>query len=113
MRSRQDGQATVELVAVLPCIVAVLAAVWQVVLAADAASSVATAARAAARAAAVGGDPAAAARRHLPPRLERGLRVNRGADGAVGVSVRVPTVLGALHLGRAHSTARFQPQGSP
>ena len=107
MRAREDGQATAELAALLPCLAAVLAVAWQFVLAADATAAVATAARAAARAEAVGADPAAAARAHLPARLERDLRVERAGDGSVTVSLRVPAVVRAISLGRVQATARL------
>jgi hypothetical protein len=110
MRARQDGQATVELVALLPWILAVLAAVWQLVLAGDARWSAATAVRAAARAAAVGGDAETAARRHLPPRLEPGLRVSGEGNGRVRVSLAVPGVVQGLRPGRVSAEASFTPQ---
>src|SRR5688572_8171086 len=71
----EAGQATVELVALLPLLVVVLAGAWQAVLAGQAAWAAGAAARAAARAHAVGTDPTRAARTHLPGSLERGLRV--------------------------------------
>jgi hypothetical protein len=110
MRGHDDGQATVELVALLLCLAAVLAVAWQLVLAGDARWAAAAAARAAARAAAVGADPGAAARAHLPARLERGLAVHRQADGAVEVALAIPTVVPAMRLGRVHAEARFAPQ---
>ena len=110
MWRRDGGQAAVELVALLPCLAAVLAVAWQLVLAGHATWASAVAARAAARAAAVGGDPEAAARAHLPTRLERGLDVRRRADGAVEVALRVPAVVPALRLGRVHAESRFAPQ---
>jgi len=110
MPTRQHGQASVELIALLPCLAAVLAVAWQLVLAGHATWAAAAAARAAARAAAVGADPAAAARAHLPRRLERGLTVDRKAGGAVEVSLRVPVVVRAVRLGRVHAEGRFAPQ---
>lgn len=107
---RECGQAAVELVALLPCLVAVLAVLWQLVVAGHAAWAASTAARSAARAQAVGLDPRAAARAHLPPGLRGGLRV-RAADGSdVSVSVRIPAVLGVVRLGRATASARFPSQ---
>src|SRR5918997_305560 len=70
----QGGQATVEIVALLPMIAVVLAGAWQAVLAGHAAWAATTAARAAARAHAIGSDPTRAARIHVPSSLERGLR---------------------------------------
>jgi hypothetical protein len=111
LRSRRDaGQAAVELVALLPLLAAVLALAWQVVVAAHAAWAAGVAARAAARAHAVGADAAAAARAHLPGSLEHGLRVAARSDGGVTVSLRIPTVLPSLELGRASATAHFDPQ---
>jgi hypothetical protein len=107
MRAREDGQATAELAALLPCLAAVLAIAWQFVLAGHAAAAAATAARAAARAEAVGSDPAVAAREHLPARLERGLRVRRSGEGDVTVSLRVPAVIDAVSLGRVEASARL------
>src|SRR5687768_9421448 len=71
----EAGQATVELVALLPLLAVVLAGAWQAVLAGQAAWAAGAAARAAARAHGVGTDPTRAARTHLPGSLERGLRV--------------------------------------
>ena len=102
---REDGQAAVEMVALLPWVAAVLLVAWQFVLAGDARASAAVAARAAARAVAVGADPAAAARERLPRRLRRGLRVRTADGGAVSVSVRVPAVAGRLDLGRVRAEA--------
>jgi hypothetical protein len=101
----------VELVVLLPVIVVILAVAYQALLAGQAVWEARVAARAAARAHALGADTAAAARSHLRPRLERGLRVRAGEGGDVRVSVRIPTVLPALALGRASATAHFRPQG--
>ena len=105
---RDRGQAAVELVAVLPLVAAVLAALWQLALAGDAAWSAASAARAAARADAVGLNARAAARRQLPARLERGLRV-RSVAGGVRVTVRIPSTFG-LDAGSVSARSRFAPQ---
>jgi hypothetical protein len=107
---RADGQAAAELVALLPVVAGLLACAWQLVLVGHATLSAGTAARAAARAQALGLDARAAARAHLPARLERGLRVSSGADGAVAVAVRIPTLPGIPSLGRVEATARFDPQ---
>jgi hypothetical protein len=104
------GQASVELVALLPLMAALLALAWQAVLAGHAAWSATGAARAAARAAALGGDPVVAARAHLPATLERGLRISRGAAGAIELSLRVPTIIPAIPLGRVGATGRFRLQ---
>lgn len=101
----EDGQAAVETAALLPLVAAVLLVAWQLAVAGDARTSAAVAARAAARAVAVGADPTAAARRILPKRLRRGLRVRAGSGGSVSVSVRVPALAAPLELGRVRAEA--------
>ena len=106
---RENGQASVETVALLPLVVLVGALLWQVVVAGQTLWLSAAAARAAARAAAVSADPVAAARAALPPRLESGLRV-REEGGGVGVAVRVPSVLSGGSIATVHSRAAFPRQ---
>src|SRR4051812_50216694 len=90
-RAREaSGQAAVEFVVLLPCLIAVLAALWQLALVGYAHWAVHGAARAAARADAVGADPARAARAHLPASLEPGLRVRPAGGGDVRGAGRVP-----------------------
>jgi uncharacterized protein (UPF0333 family) len=103
------GQASVELVALLPLVAALLAALWQLAVFGHTAWAASGAARAAARAEAIGLSAAHAARAHLPARLERGLRLRTSADGRVTVTVRVPSTFG-LHLGATSAQARFTPQ---
>ena len=112
MRSwrRTEGQAAAELVALLPLAALLLAGAWQLVIAGHAAWAAGSAARAAARAAAVGADPRAAAREHLPARLERGLRVHDRGAGTVDVTLRIPPVLGLRLLGHTTASAHFRPQ---
>jgi hypothetical protein len=110
-RRGEAGQATVELVALLPAVLAILAVALQAVLAGQAVWEARVAARAAARAHALGADAAAAARAHLRPRLERGLQVQTASDGDVRVSIRIPTVLPSVRLGRVSATSHFRPQG--
>jgi pilus assembly protein CpaE len=86
----ERGQASVELVAVVPFVLLVAAVAWQLVLVGHAAWLTANAARAGARADAVGRDAGAAARSALPGSLERGLEVDRLRMGGVRVSVRMP-----------------------
>jgi hypothetical protein len=105
-----DGQAAVELVALLPVLAVVLAAGWQLAVAGHTLWAADGAARAAARAAAVGGDARVAARAALPPGLRLGLTVRPGADGRVAVSTRIPRVLGLPSLGSVSASARFRPQ---
>jgi hypothetical protein len=104
------GQATVELVALLPLVGVLAALLWQALLAGETVWLSGGAARAAARAVAVGGDPLAAARAILPPRLERGLRVRREPDGAIAVVLRVPAALGRGTLAPVTARARFEAQ---
>ena len=106
----EDGQATVELVALLPCMAALLAALWQLALVGHAEWAASVAARAAARANAVGADPGRAARTHLSSGLERGLRVRSTAGGDVRVAIRIPALPGLPSPGRACASAHFEPQ---
>ena len=87
------GQASVEMVAVLPLVLLVGAVGWQFALTGHAAWLSAHAARAGARADAVGADAGAAARSALPAALERGLKVERLSRGGVRVEVQVPLLL--------------------
>ena len=106
-----EGQASVELVALLPLIAVVAAVLWQAVVAGQAVWLAGTAARAAARAEAVGADAPTAARRVLSPALARTAEVSTGADGEVTVRLRVPSVLGeGRSLGSISTRARFAPQ---
>jgi hypothetical protein len=107
--SGERGQATVELVALLPLLALAVALMWQAALAGQAIWLAGSAARAAARADAIGLDAASAARRVLPARLERGLVVSSHGDGAVAVSIRVPSVVGGA-LATVGARARFAPQ---
>jgi hypothetical protein len=91
----EAGQASVELIAVLPLVLLAGAVAWQLALAGDAAWLCAHAARAAARADAVGLSPEVAARHALPGSLEDGLQVRRLRGGGVRASLRVPLLLRA------------------
>src|SRR3954453_8111185 len=94
------GQATVELVALLPLLALSLLCCWQLVLVGHAAWSAHAAARSAARAHAVGTDELAAARASLPQELDDLVRVGEADDdGRVPVRVRVPSVLPGVRLG--------------
>jgi hypothetical protein len=106
----EAGQATVELVALLPVLAALLVALWQLVLVGYAEWAVSAAARAAARADAVGSDPARAARGHLAASLEHGLSVRADEPGTVHVAVRIPSLPGVPSLGHARATGHFEPQ---
>ncbi len=103
------GQASVEMIALLPLIALVVAVLWQMVLAGQAAWSSAGAARAAARAQAVGGNVLSAARGALPESLRDGVRVTAVGEG-VRVGVRVPLLLTGSHLMTIDSQAALPPQ---
>jgi hypothetical protein len=105
-----DGQATVELVALLPLVGLLVALLWQALLAGETVWLSGGAARAAARAVAVGADPADAARSILPERLERGMRVEREHDGVVTLVLRVPAALGGGTIAPVTARARFEAQ---
>jgi hypothetical protein len=106
-----EGQASVEMTALLPLVVLLGALLWQAVVAGQALWLSGAAARAAARAAAVGGDAETAARDALPPRFERGLRVRATNDGgAVRVAVGIPSVLTSGVLTTVESRAAFPEQ---
>ena len=107
---RAEGQAAVELIALLPLAALLIASAWQLALAGHAIWAADTAARAAARAAAVGADARTAATRALPGSLARGARVRDHGDGRVEVTVRIPPVLGLPRLGHASASAHFRPQ---
>jgi hypothetical protein len=92
----ERGQASVELIAVLPLALLVGLVAWQVALAGHTAWLSAQAARVAARAAAVGRDPEAAARSALPRSLEHGLEVERRPTGGVRVRLHVPLLTRGL-----------------
>src|SRR3954447_12777659 len=119
----QRGQATVEFVAVLPLLAVVVFGLWQAVVAGQAiwlagaaapagarAAALGGAPRAAARAEGLGDDPEPAARDALPPRLEDGLRVRPRDNGAVAVTLRIPSVVGSGALAPPRAEARFVPQ---
>ena len=82
------GQASVELVVLLPLIAALAAGVWQLALTGQAAALAGSAARAGARAAAAGGDPAERGARGASARLVAADRAaalgGRAARGAPG-----------------------------
>ena len=92
-RGTERGQASVEMLGVLPAVMLVGLLLWQLAVAGQAAWLCANAARVAARAEAVGRDGQAAARSALPEGLERGLRVDRASGGRVRVRVAVPLLL--------------------
>ena len=100
---RESGQASVELVAVLPALVVCTLIAGHLVAAGWALWSAGNAARAGARAEVVGGDPGRAARSALAGPLRRGATV--GGDGFTRVSVRVPGLLPGARLGRLSASS--------
>lgn len=107
---RQSGQAAVELVTLLPVILALLAVATQLVLAGHAWWAAANAARAAARAHAIGAPELAAARASLPGSLDRRVRVEDSGRGVV-VRLRLPAILPGLDIGTLTTHATFAQQG--
>ncbi len=104
------GQASVELVVLLPVLVVVALGVWQVAVAGHVLWAAGAAARAAARAEAVDGKGESAARRVLPARVRRSAKVEPGEDGEVRVVVPIPAVVGGGSLFTTTARARFEPQ---
>jgi hypothetical protein len=111
-REDERGQASVELLGVLPAALLIVAIGWQLLLAGQAIWLAGNAARVAARAKAVGRDPAPAARGALPSYLNRGLRVmDRDGDG-VRIRLRVPlAVPGVRSPLTVRADAAMQSQG--
>ncbi len=106
-RHREDGTASVELIAAVPFVLFVVAVAAQAALAGHALWSASVAARAGARTMLVGGDPEAVALRALPPELRRGAEVE-DAD-AVSVRVRVPSLLPQLPVLRVGASSGLEP----
>jgi hypothetical protein len=107
--SRNQGQASVETVALLPLLALVGALLWQALLVGQAAWLAGSAARGAARAQAVGGDPRAAAVAVLPRRLRSGLIVRAG-ERDVRVRVRVPALVGGGSVVAVSARAHLREQ---
>jgi hypothetical protein len=91
---REDGTASVELIAVVPFLLLAVLVAAQIALAGGALWAAGVAARAGARAALVGGAAGPAARRALPPSLRAGAQVGDG--DRVTVRVTVPRLLPGL-----------------
>jgi Flp pilus assembly protein TadG len=89
----ERGQAGVELVVLLPCLLLLVAALAQACLFALCAIAAERAASAGARALARGAPPGAAVRAVLPAALARGARVRLGPGGGVTVTLLVPRLL--------------------
>lgn len=91
---REDGTASVELVATIPFLLLAVFVAAQIALAGQALWSAGIAARAGARAALVGGDGARAARRALPEAMRAEAEIEVGETSTV--QVVVPRLLGAM-----------------
>lgn len=91
---REDGTASVEMVAVVPFVLLAVLVAAQIGLAGQALWSAGVAARAGARAALVGGDAKAAARRALPSSMQQGAEIEDGDQ--VSVKVGIPKLLPGL-----------------
>ena len=91
---REDGTASVEMVAVVPFLLLAVLVAAQIALAGEALWAAGVAARAGARAALVGADAEAAARRALPSSMRSGADVSDG--DAVAVRVVIPHLLPML-----------------
>lgn len=102
----ERGQASVELVAIIPALVVCALIAAHAVAAGWALWSAGNAARAGARAQHVGGDPEATAKRALPGRLRDGARVRAG--DSISVSVPVPSLLPGGELGAVSAAARLE-----
>jgi hypothetical protein len=89
----ERGQAGIELVALVPCLLLVVAALAQACLLALCAVAAERAASAGARAVARGAPPGAAVRAALPGSLAGRASVRVDADGTVAVTLSVPRVL--------------------
>ena len=109
-RQAERGQASAELVAVIPLVAAALLAVAQLVVAGYALWSAEDAARAAARAAHVGGDAEAAARSALPGWLEEGARIE--GRGPVEVELEAPALIPGAPGIPVRARAKLGPEGA-
>ncbi len=91
---REEGTASVELIAAVPFLLLAVLVAAQLALAGQALWAAGIAARAGARAALVGGNAGPAARRALPPSLRPGADVSEG--NGVSVEVAIPRLLPAM-----------------
>lgn len=94
-RRGERGQASVELLGMLPFLLLAAVLVWQLLLVGYAVTSAENAARAASRVEARGGDGAKAAKRVVGGPLRKGIKTTIDGQKAV-VSVRVPLLVPGL-----------------
>ncbi len=112
MRTRLDserGQASAELIAVVPALLLGVLIAAQLGIVGYALWSAGAAARAGARAAHVDGDAEAAARSALPGPLRSGAEVSQDDDVEVEVEVRVPALVPGLPRVPLRATAALGP----
>jgi hypothetical protein len=109
-RQREGGQASVELVAVLPVLAVCVLVAAQAVAAGWTLWTAGNAARAGARAEHVGGDGEAIARRALPGRLRRDAEVR--SDDGLRVRVRVPELVPGIELPAVSAASTLDADGS-
>lgn len=107
LRRADGGQASAELVAVVPLVLVVALAIAQLVTVGYALWTAAGAARAGARAQLIGGDPERAALSALPGWLEQGAKVERGMP--LAVSVAAPALLPGLPSIRVAAGSALDP----
>ena len=103
------GQASVELVAILPALALCVLIAVHALPAGWALWSAANAARAGARAEQVGGDGEKVARRALPPALRGGAKT--GGGGEVRVTVAAPGLLPGVDPAPVSAASRLDPGG--
>lgn len=105
---REDGTASVEMVAVVPFLLLAVLVAAQIGLAGEALWAAGVAARAGARAELVGGDAGAAARQALPPSMRSGADVSDAE--AISVRVAVPRLLPVLPRVTVGAKAALEPR---
>jgi pilus assembly protein CpaE len=98
-RRDQRGQASIELMGVLPLLILVVLAVWQLALTTWAINQASNAARTVSRVSARGGDLKKTARNAVSPPLRKGLEYRVRGEKAT-VQVRIPIVIPGLSTER-------------
>ncbi|HET9163910.1 MAG TPA: hypothetical protein VFN89_10795 [Solirubrobacterales bacterium] len=106
---REDGTASVEMVAAVPFLLLAVLVAAQLGLAGYALWSAGIAARAGARASLVGGDPSAVARAALPPALRRGAELSEGES--VSVRVAIPALIPGMPRVMVGARSALEPGG--
>jgi hypothetical protein len=105
------GQASVELLALLPALGLIIALAFQALLAGETWWLASVAAREGARASALGHDVQDAATAAVPSAFRPSrVTVSSSSDATVTVKVPIPALVGGLSLGSAVGRARMEPQ---